>query len=158
MDADTSPVKAPSSSQCTLCTPSCTRGGRAAKAASRETAGGKTSNSCSDATPSSRSAVKNARVFAGPMCIFQLPAMTDTGLSGAIFERVATRQTAAREQLDRGAASGGDVRHPVGHAGAFHCCARVAAADHAERATLARGGDRVCDGDRARRERLDLED
>ena len=95
------------------------------------------------------------RVHARALTVVLPPALTGAGRSS---RTVHAGQLATLEELERGAAAGRDVGHPVGQALLGHRGDRIAAADHDGRAGVGALGEDPCDGLRAVGERRDLED
>ncbi len=95
MAAEISPVNAPLSSQWMFCTPRLTptRPRRHSWATLRDAAGGKTRIETASGPARGSKRSKNARVSEGPMCIFQLPAIT--GLMCSLRIRTTPRRQAA---------------------------------------------------------------
>src|SRR5215210_2109473 len=77
MRAETSPVNAPSSSQWTFCAATANSVPASSwTATARETYGGQTTTSTAGDSVCSRNATQNSAVSAGPLNIFQLPAIS----------------------------------------------------------------------------------
>ena len=128
--AEISPVNAPSSSQCTFCAATrCPCPPALHRGRERDV---RRADDRVDAQVRRRGTRRRTRrVSAGPLNIFQLPAISigltphrDRGHAGELL---------ALEQLERGAAAGGDPRDAVGEAELVQRPHRVAAADDRER-------------------------
>src|SRR5262245_2050700 len=151
----TSPVNAPSRSQCRVCPAMPMLEPCAASTAvwSAVNGGATTiSTSCTSFTIDRNSLMK-ASVSWTLLCIFQFAVMNGVRML-LVRERRDARERPASEEFERRAAAGGDVRDAVGHARFRDRRDGIAAADDGR--ALHRC-DRLRDLDRPVRERVDLE-
>ena len=154
--AETSPVNAPSRSQCRFCAAIPILVPRAAStaAASAVNGGATTMSQFVDAAPQAgESASKNARVSACVLYIFQLPAITRATLyvSLIVGERF-DPGSFARQKFERCAAASRNVGNLVCHAGLMHGGNRVPAADDGSGPGVVCGSNGFRDFERALRE------
>src|SRR5713101_6291097 len=145
MEAETSPVNAPSLAQCRFCAAMAMFEPRAAcaAAASPVKGGATTMSQCVAPAASGRKASKNARISAWVLYIFQLPAITGRRMGGfsAVGQSFHARQFSSAQEFDGSAAASGNVGDLRSQTALVHRSYRITAAHNGSGAARSGCGD-----------------